>query len=106
MLLFELPQILLEDGMVLLELGVLGLQAFELLGELAEPGLGVVSSHGSLVSFTLHHRGEFAKIEKLLILSSQTLLELGILLFGLSKLFLQALCLNLRVQDLLKIIVN
>ena len=56
MLLLELLLIYLEDGMVLLELGMFGLQALELLKELGQPGLDLISSHGSLESLTLNYR--------------------------------------------------
>ena len=84
MLLLELPQILLKDEIVLLELNVLDLQAIELLKKPGKPGLGAVSGYGSLGGFALHHRGKPAKIEKLFILRSQTLLELGVLLLKLA----------------------
>jgi hypothetical protein len=84
-LLLMLPQILLEDGMVLLEFGVLGLQALELLRELGEPSLSAVPSHGGLGNLVLHHRRVLDNGEEDLILFGNSLLELGVFLFNLDK---------------------
>ena len=100
MLLLELHLILIEDGMVLLELSVFGLQALEFLKEFGQSNLGSISGHGSLESLTLHHRGMFTKDRELLVLLGQSLLKPGILLLGFNELLSEALCLLLRTRDL------
>ena len=106
MLFLELPLILLEDGMVLLELDMFGLQALDFLKDLGQFSHGSISGHGSLESLTLHHKRVFTKDQELLVFLGQSLIELGVLLLGFNELLSQVLYPLLCNLDLLGIIVQ
>jgi hypothetical protein len=105
MLFLELPQVLLEDGVILLEfcifclenavilskLGVLRTQEFDVLGELRKFGLFSIPGFGGIGSLAFHHGRVLPQDSEVLLMLGHNLLEIGTFLFGLCKFLLQAL---------------
>ena len=82
MLLLELTQILLEDGVILLELNMFSSQACELFRKIAKFGFSLLPSHGSFRGLTFHYSRMLAKDSELLLHFCHSLLKLGILPFN------------------------
>jgi hypothetical protein len=120
MLLLELPQFLLKDGMVLLKLRMLSLQgsvtllegrvfsahALELLGNCGKLRSGSISGFGGVRSLALHPRRVLSESSKVIFVFGDHHLKFSIFLFGLCQLLLHILFSVIVGRDLPEVAVE
>ena len=104
MLLLELTQFLLEDGVVLLELNMLSAQACKHFREFAEFGFCPLSSHRSVRGLTFHRSRMLAENSELLLHFCHSLLKLGFHFFNFLEPLIRGPCI-LDFRDLSKVAV-
>ena len=95
MLLLKLIQILLEDGVILLELDMLNSQGHKLFRVFSKFSFCPLSSHGSIRGLTFHHNRVLGKDSELFLHLCHSLLELGVLLLD----FFKPLCRGSNLLD-------